>query len=60
VSTGGPANADYVVLTSTNLATPLSQWTPVLTNHFDDHGDFGFTNALNLNWPQSFYLLRTP
>jgi hypothetical protein len=33
-----------VVFTSTNIATPLTNWTPVLTNAFDINGAFHVTN----------------
>jgi autotransporter-associated beta strand protein len=35
----------YVVLTSTNIAKPLSIWTPVLTNGFTS-GTFDYTNPI--------------
>jgi hypothetical protein len=58
--TGGVANANYYLLASTNLATPLTNWTPVLTNQFDNSGNFNFTNAMNTNAPQNFFLLQLP
>jgi autotransporter-associated beta strand protein len=36
----------YVVLTSTNIALPLSNWTPVVTNPFNPDGTFDYTNAI--------------
>jgi autotransporter-associated beta strand protein len=33
----------YVVLTSTNLALPLSSWTPVVTNTFNNDGTFDYS-----------------
>jgi len=36
--TNGAPNGSYVVLTSTNLALPVVNWTPVLTNSFDATG----------------------
>lgn len=36
----------FVVLTSTNLSTPLSNWTPVLTNTFNANGTFDYTNPI--------------
>jgi len=35
----------YVILTSTNIAKPLSSWTPVLTNTFTG-GTFDYTNPI--------------
>ena len=56
--TGGVANANFYLLGSTNLSTPVSNWTRLLTNQFDNSGDFNFTNAINSNTAQSFYLLQ--
>jgi hypothetical protein len=36
----------FVVLTSTNIALPLSNWTPVLTNPFNLDGTFDYTNPI--------------
>ena len=36
----------YVVLTSTNLQTPLINWTPVVTNIYNNNGTFDFTNPV--------------
>ena len=54
----GVANADFYLLTSTNLAAPVSNWTRLLTNQFEDDGDFNFTNPLTTTSPISFYLLQ--
>ena len=58
--TGGTAFGTYYVLTSTNLATPLANWTPLSTNSFDGSGNFSVTNAINPGNPRQFYLLKTP
>jgi hypothetical protein len=58
--TGGVTNGTYYVLTSTNLALPLNQWTPVATNPFDGNGNFTFTNTPAANAPQMFYRLQLP
>jgi hypothetical protein len=47
------------LLGTTNLATPISNWTRLLTNQFDANGNFNFTNAVG-SAAQSFYLLRLP
>jgi autotransporter-associated beta strand protein len=57
---GGPANGTYYILTSTNLVTPLTNWTRLLTNQFDAAGDFTFTNTINISNAQNFYLLQLP
>jgi autotransporter-associated beta strand protein len=58
IGTGGVGNANYLVLASTNIALPLANWTRLLTNQFDGAGNFDFTNAINPNWPQTFYSLQ--
>jgi len=44
----------YVVLTSTNIHTPLSTWTPVVTNAFNPDGTFDYTNPVLPGIPQQF------
>ena len=58
--TNGTAGANYLVLTATNLASPLTNWTILSTNPFGPGGSVNFTNPLNTNSPQSFYRLRLP
>jgi len=58
--TNGIPNGNYYVLDSTNLALPLPNWTLMATNVFDANGDFTFTNAIDPNTPQLFYLLQLP
>jgi fibronectin-binding autotransporter adhesin len=36
----------YVVFSSTNVALPLSNWTPIVTNSFNPDGTFDYTNAI--------------
>jgi len=57
---GGTANATFYLLGATNLGTPLTNWTRLLTNQFDDSGNFNITNVLDTNAPQDFYLLEAP
>lgn len=58
--TNGTAGNDYYVVTSTNVAAPLSSWTPVATNAFQTGGAFSVTNSINPATPQRFYLIRLP
>ena len=51
-----PTNA----LTATNLATPLPDWTPLLTNQFDASGNFHVTNSFAPRNRQQFYRLEVP
>ncbi|MEI9961027.1 MAG: hypothetical protein WDM76_07790 [Limisphaerales bacterium] len=55
---GGTANGTYYVLTATNLATPLANWTPVQTNFYDASGNFNVTNAIVPGVPQLFYRIN--
>jgi autotransporter-associated beta strand protein len=57
---GGVANANYYLLASTNMAAPLASWTRLLTNQFDSNGNFDFTNPMDTNALQNFYLLQVP
>lgn len=58
--TGGPMNAPYRVLTSTNVAAPLSNWTALSTNLFDASGNFSVTSDIPDSLPQRFYLICVP
>ena len=58
--TGGTANASYSVLTTTNLAAPLSNWPVLSTGNFDGSGAFSVTNAIGSGSGQSFFTIRTP
>jgi autotransporter-associated beta strand protein len=54
---GGPAGGTYYVLTSTNVADAVSNWTVLATNTFDGSGNFSFSDALDPAVPQRFYLI---
>jgi autotransporter-associated beta strand protein len=56
----GRAAGDYYVLTSTNVALPLTNWTRIATNVFDGSGDFSFTNSVSPSVPSRFFLLELP
>jgi hypothetical protein len=60
--TNGQSGNTYLVLTSTNLALPLSQWTPAATNVLSVSGNFSITvtNTVSEAIPQRFYILQTP
>ncbi|HXE43329.1 MAG TPA: hypothetical protein VN516_09920, partial [Candidatus Baltobacteraceae bacterium] len=55
---GGVPNWAYYILTSTNVAAPLSQWIPIATNNFDEAGNFSITNSTDPVASQQFYLLQ--
>lgn len=56
----GVAGETYCVLTSTNLATPLSQWSPIASNLLTANGFFTIvaTNAVSSKTPHQYYILR--
>jgi hypothetical protein len=56
--TGGTTNGNYSVLTTTNITTPQTNWTALVTNSFDANGAFSVTNAISAGTPQRFYRLK--
>ena len=57
---GGIPSGTYWLLSSTNLALPLSHWTCIATNQFDGDGAFAGTCSVVPGEPERFYLLRIP
>jgi hypothetical protein len=56
---GGTADATYYVVMSTNVAlSPLSLWTPVVTNTFALDGRFTNSIPINPARPAEFFLLK--
>lgn len=55
-SGGIPYDACYL-LTSTNMAVPLVEWTPCATNHFDSDGNVSMVRDADPGEPQRFYRL---
>jgi hypothetical protein len=51
----GSSSFHYIVLTSTNLTTPLANWTILSTNSFNADGSFSYTNAVNPAQPTLFF-----
>jgi hypothetical protein len=58
--TNGTANATYYLLATTDLALPLTNWTPMATNVLDAQGNFVVTNGLNPKQSRQFYRLLLP
>jgi len=57
-ATNGAHGGQFVLLGTTNLTTPLNQWTPLLTNNFNGSGNLNLsTNIINPAVPQQFYIL---
>jgi hypothetical protein len=55
--TGGTPGWEYVVLSSTNVALPLPQWTRIQTNTFDASGNFSVTNPMDPGVRENFFRL---
>src|SRR5215468_7898742 len=53
-SNGVPGRSYYLV-SSTNLALPLTQWQPIASNIFDPNGNFNITNPSAVNLRQQFF-----
>jgi len=56
--TGGALNGNYVVLWTTNVATPMINWVPIATNVYDSSGNFSWTNPLIPGVHQSFFRIK--
>ena len=56
--TNGTAGKNYLVLSTTNLALPMTNWEVLATNAFDANGGFNFTNPLSPTNPSEFYILQ--
>ncbi|MEI7534940.1 MAG: hypothetical protein WCK57_11275, partial [Verrucomicrobiae bacterium] len=57
--TNGAASGTYSILTSTNVATPMANWTTNTTGIFGAGGVF--SNAIPLDSNQAkFFLIKTP
>jgi hypothetical protein len=54
---GGASNATFILFTQTNAATPLVQWTPILTNQFDQYGVFFKSNVSSRFEEQRYFNL---
>ena len=58
--TNGVPGGTIYVLSSTNAALPLNVWEAVGTNALDANGNFLFTNVIDMNNLQRFYLFKFP
>jgi hypothetical protein len=58
--TGGPPGWPFVLLSSTNVTLPASQWTRVATNHFESGNVFALSTPIDLATPQRFYQILVP
>jgi autotransporter-associated beta strand protein len=60
VGSGGVPNGTYRLYSTTNLTTPLTNWSEVATSNFDGSGNFSYPTNINTNIPSTFYLIETP
>lgn len=58
--TGGTPGGTFFTLSSTNVALPLVNWTPVATNTFGPGGEFSVTNPVTTDELGRYYLLQIP
>lgn len=58
--TGGTPNGSYSVLSSTNVAAPLSEWIVSASGTFDGTGAYSNAIPVNASEPRRFYQLRIP
>ena len=56
---GGISGDPYRILTSTNVALPLTSWTTVSTSAFASDGSYSYTNSTPTN-KASFFILVSP
>jgi autotransporter-associated beta strand protein len=56
-STGGLSNGKLMVVTSTNVAAPLSAWTTVTNDVFSGTGQYNLTVPMNPGSAEQFYLI---
>lgn len=57
-ASGGIPYDPCYLLTSTNLATPVSNWSCITTNYFDSTGATTFTNAISTDQTQQYFRLQ--
>ena len=57
---GGTPDWTYHVLTTTNLARPMTEWIRISTNQFDSLGSFSFTNSLSGEEAGRYYQIEVP
>ena len=58
--TGGSPGSNYVMLASTNVTIPLTNWLALTTNTFDGSGQFRYTNNVSPAKPQQFFIFKSP
>ena len=56
----GLAGATYRILTAPDVALPLVQWTPIVTNQLSASGGFSYTNVLQPDLPAQYFRVILP
>jgi fibronectin-binding autotransporter adhesin len=54
----GSPSGPVTILTTTNLALPLSSWTTVVKTAFDGSGNLNYSATVDPTLPQSYFLLQ--
>ncbi len=57
--TNGYPSAGFSVLTSTNVAASLTNWTTFTTGSYDASGNFAITNAITNTAPTQFFVIKS-
>jgi len=57
---GGLVGASYHIVTTTNVALPADQWTPIVSGQFNASGGFNYTNVILPNTPGQFFRVVLP
>ena len=55
INLNGGTNFHFLVLTATNLATPLTNWTVLSTNAYNPDGTFACTSGVSPARPTAFF-----
>ena len=58
--TGGSPGAPWSLLTSADVALPLSSWTTIGAGNFDWLGNVSLTNAISANETSRFFIVNAP
>ncbi len=53
---GGAAGAGFVLYSTTNVATPFTNWKPIFTNQFNPSGVFNYNTVYNPALPHEYFL----
>lgn len=58
--TNGPAYGTYQLLTTTDAAQPVANWTVAATGYFDVGGNFSVNLPVNASEAQRYFVIRVP